>query len=89
MDEHIVPVDDKGVEGTVIDDVDVDGLPAQARRVQDRFGIAAYERLGLGVADHACCVCRGRAHERDDQAANCGAAKMSQGGGEGGRHHLA
>ena len=28
MDEHVVPVDDEGVEGAVVDDVDVDRLCA-------------------------------------------------------------
>ena len=79
MDEHIVPIDDEGVEGAVVDDVDVDGLSAQARGVQDRLGIGADQRFSLGIADHAAGLGRGRAHERNDQTADRGAAKVSQG----------
>ena len=39
MDEHVVPVDDEGVEGAVVDDVDVDRLSAQSGGVKDRLGI--------------------------------------------------
>ena len=38
MDKGTVPIDDEGVEGAVVDDVDVDGLSAQACGV--RIGLA-------------------------------------------------
>ena len=90
MDEHIVPIDDEGVEGAVVDDVDVDALSAEARGVQDRLGIGADQRFRLGIADHAAGLGRGRADERNDQTADGGAAKVSQGTSESrGRHHRA
>jgi hypothetical protein len=89
MDEHVVPIDDEGVEGAVVDDMDIDGLSAQACGVQNRLGIGPDQRLSLGIADHAGGVRRGRGYERDDKAADRGAAKASQGAGEGGWHHRA
>ena len=53
MDEHVVPVDDEGVEGAVVDDVDVDRLSAQAGGVKDRLGIGLDQPFRLGIADHA------------------------------------
>ena len=53
MDEHVVPIDDEGVEGAVVDDVDVDGLSAQAGGVKDRLGVGRISAFRLGIADHA------------------------------------
>ena len=61
MDEHIVPVDDEGVEAAVVDDVNFDGLRAQPGGVEDRLGVGSDQRLGLGIADHARGVGRRRA----------------------------
>ena len=60
MDEHIVPVDDEGVEAPVVDDVDLDALRAEAGGVEDRLGVSADQRFGLGVADEPGGVGRGR-----------------------------
>jgi len=51
MHEHIVPVDDEGVEGAVVDEVDADSLRAEAGGVEDGLGVKADQRFGFGVAD--------------------------------------
>ena len=63
MDEHIVPVDDEGIEAPVVDDVDLDRLRAETRSGENRLGIGADQSFGLGVADQPRGVGRGRAHE--------------------------
>src|SRR5262245_12772535 len=72
MNEHVVPVDDKGIESAVIDDVNVDRLAAQSGGVEDRLDIVLDKPFGLGIADHASGVGGGRADERDDEAADGG-----------------
>ena len=91
MDEHVVPVDDEGVEGAVVDDVDVDRLSAQSGGVKDRLGIGLDQAFRLGIADHAGGVRGGRADQGNDEAADCCAAKALPGASAGGRnrHHFA
>src|SRR5262245_50281591 len=61
MDEHVVPVDDEGVKGSVVDDMNVDRLSAQACGVEDRLGVGLDQAFRLGITDHAPGVSCGRA----------------------------
>ncbi len=70
MDEHIVPVDDEGVEAAVVDDVNFDGLRAQPRSVEDRLGVGADQSLGLGIADHPGGIGRRRADKDGGKSAD-------------------
>src|SRR6185436_11471128 len=93
MDEHIVPVDDEGIEGAVVDDVDIDGLRAEAGGLEDRLGIGPDQSLGLGVADETRGLGGGRRDERQGKAAYGGAAKLAEDGavgreGRSGHHSL-
>ena len=63
VDEHIVPIDDEGVEAPVVDDVDLDRLRAETGSREDRLGVSAHQGFGLGVADHARGVGRGGADQ--------------------------
>ena len=49
--ENAAAVGDKGVEGAVVDDDDLDVLLFQTRGAQDRPGVFAQQLLGLGIAD--------------------------------------
>lgn len=51
MHEDVVPVDDKGVEAQIVDEVNADALRADAGRVQDGLGVNADQRFDLGVTD--------------------------------------
>ena len=52
MHEHVVTVDHEGIEGAVVDDVDVDALSSEACGGEDRFGVDLEQRFRLGIADH-------------------------------------
>ena len=56
MHEHVVPIHHEGVEGAVVDDMDLDILRAEAGGAEDGLGVVADERFGLRVADDACGV---------------------------------
>ena len=70
MHEHIVAVDDEGVEVFVVDDVDADSLRAEACGGEDRLGVDPDQRFGLGVADEPGGVGRGRRDERGGKPAD-------------------
>jgi hypothetical protein len=59
MHEHVVSVDDEGIEGAVVDDVDADCLRAEAGGVEDGLGVKADQRFRFGVADKPSGVRRG------------------------------
>ncbi len=80
MDEHVVAVDDEGVEGAVVDDVDVDVLRAEPGGIEDRLRIGAQQRFRLGVADQSGGgIRRGRRDQRQREPNDGGAAKALQG----------
>ncbi len=51
VDEQVHAAGDEGVEGIVLDDVDVDRIAAQSRRLEDRVGQLVQVVLDLGVPD--------------------------------------
>ena len=53
MDEHVMSIDDEGVEGAVVDEMDVDALRAQPSGVEDGLGVEADQRFRFGVADQS------------------------------------
>ena len=70
MHEHVVSVDDEGVEGAVVDDVDADCLRAEAGGVEDGLGVEADQRFRFGVADKPSGVRRGRGDESGGKPAD-------------------
>ena len=80
MDEHVVAVDDEGVEGAVVDDVDVDVLRAETRSVENRLRIGPQQQFRLGVADQpGGGIRRGRRDQRQREPNDGGAAEALQG----------
>ncbi len=79
MHEHVVAVDDEGVEGAVVDDVDIDVLRAEPGGFKDRLRIGPQQRFRLSVADQPGGVRRGGRHQRQREASDGGAAEASQG----------
>jgi len=77
MNEHIVAVDDEGVEGTVVDDVDLDALGAEACGIENRFGIVPQQRFGFRVADNSGRIGRAGIDQTQRQAGQSGQAKSS------------
>jgi len=51
MHEHVVAVDDEGVEVLVVDDMDADPLRAEPGRLENRLGVCPDQRLGFRVAN--------------------------------------
>jgi hypothetical protein len=53
MDEHVLAIDDEGVEGLFADDVDIDVLRGQIGGAEDRSRVVGEQVLDLGVANEA------------------------------------
>ena len=51
IDEDAAPVGDKGIEGAVVDDDDLDILLGQASGLQDRLHVFAQQLLDFGIAN--------------------------------------
>ena len=51
VDEDVAAVGDEGVEGAVVDDLDLDAGLLEAGGPEDRAGVVADQRLGLGITD--------------------------------------
>ena len=80
MHEHVVPVDDEGVEVAVVDEVNADALRAEPGGAEDRFGVVADQRFRLGIADQALGLGRGRGEEGGSQSADETRAQPPRGG---------
>ena len=79
MHEHVVAVDDEGVEGAIVDEVDADALRAEAGRAEDGLGVFPDQRFGLGIADQPGGVRRGRGDEGGGQRPDETGAKPARG----------
>ena len=70
MNEHVMPVDDEGVEGAVVDEMDADALRAEAGGIEDRLGVYPDQRFGFGVADKPGGIRRSGGDERGRKPAD-------------------
>jgi hypothetical protein len=64
MEEHVLAVDDEGVEALVGDDVDIHVLAGDSGRAEDRLRVIGDQVLDLAVADEACREHAGRLGEQ-------------------------
>ena len=80
MNEHVMPVDDEGVEGAVVDEMDADVLRAEAGGGEDRLGVDADQRFRFGIADEPGSVHRGRGDQSGREPADESRAEPPGGG---------